>query len=58
MQLVEEELFLGGGTAARVPLLGGRIVGVPDGAEGPVPKGGVIREIMLDVDAVRGSHLW
>lgn len=45
--LVEQQLLLGGGAAAGVALLGGIVVGAPDGAEGPVPKGGVVGEVML-----------
>lgn len=45
--LVEQQLFLGGGATTGVALLGGIIVGAPEGAEGPVPKGGVVGVVML-----------
>lgn len=53
MQAFEDEFLLGGGAAAGVPVLGGAVVGVPDGAEGPVPKGGVVGEVML-----RRDEMW
>lgn len=50
--LLEHQFFLGRGAAARVALLGGAIVAAPDGAESPVPKRGVVGEVMLESEGV------
>lgn len=46
--LLEHQFFLGRGATARVALLGGAVVAAPNGAESPVPKRGVVGEVMLE----------
>lgn len=45
---LEHQFFLGRGAATRIALLSGTVVAAPDGAEGPVPEGSVVGEVMLE----------